>query len=362
MAEAFGGGVFEVVRSLCERHIRDGAEVRVAYGVRPETPADPAPELPGGVAVPLPWTERTPAAQAAAHRALRTLTRRWQPDVVHLHSAFAGAVGTSALRGRAPLIYSPHAYSFTMRSEGRMRRRVFLALERYASARADVVGAVSHGEADLARDVARARSVAVIPNGIPDLDRGVQARRSRPGRPLVVAMGRVGPQRQPEACARILARVAELADVAWIGGGGESGGEGYRALERAGIPVSGWLPHSQALERLAEATAYLHWTAWDAAPLSVLEAMARDVLVVATDISATRELLGLRHVCARENQAAELLETVLSEPEARHSLLASQRERATRYSAERMAADWASLYCRLTSGPSLSDPVTVPHA
>ena len=37
-----------------------------------------------------------------------------------------------------------------------------------------------------------------------------------------------------------------------------------------------WLPllDNQRLERLAGATAYLHWTAWDGQPLSVLEAMA----------------------------------------------------------------------------------------
>ena len=39
-----------------------------------------------------------------------------------------------------------------------------------------------------------------------------------------------------------------------------------------------------------EAKVYLHWTAWDGLPLSILEAMANDVVVIASDIPANREL------------------------------------------------------------------------
>ena len=59
VSEAFGGGVFEIVKTLAERLATAGDTVAVAYGRRPETPAevgdhvDPAVEL-----MPLPWGER----------------------------------------------------------------------------------------------------------------------------------------------------------------------------------------------------------------------------------------------------------------------------------------------------------------
>jgi glycosyltransferase involved in cell wall biosynthesis len=159
-------------------------------------------------------------------------------------------------------------------------------------------------------------------------------------------MGRTVPQRQPEACARILAELDGTAAVAWIGGGGPEGdaAAGFRALMRSGIEVTGWISRHEAMERLAGATAYLHWTAWDGQPLSVLEAMARDVVVVASDIPANRELVGAEQVCADEAAAVRLLRRIVTEPELRARLLRSQRARREAHGASRMVDGWRDAY------------------
>jgi glycosyltransferase involved in cell wall biosynthesis len=113
------------------------------------------------------------------------------------------------------------------------------------------------------------------------------------------------------------------------------------------VPVSGWLPRELVLRELERATAYLHWTAWDGLPLSVLEAMARDTVVVASDIGPNRELLGDRQVCAGEAEAVELLRAVLTDPPLGEALLADQRRRRSRYGAEAMVEGWLRLYGRL---------------
>jgi len=120
------------------------------------------------------------------------------------------------------------------------------------------------------------------------------------------------------------------------------------ALRAAGIPITGWLERGDALDHLARATACLHWSAWDAQPLAVLEAMARDVVVVASDIPANRELLGVRQVCGTEAGAVELLRAVITEPALRAELIADQRRRRSRYSATRMVSDWLGVYQRLS--------------
>lgn len=347
VSEAFGGGIVGVVAPLAERLTESGHSVAVAYGVRPETPDDVRNELSEGVEVfALPWRRRTLPEQWRAARALRRLAAEWRPDVVHLHSSFAGVVGSTALAGRYVLVYSPHGYSFTRTSDAAPRRLAYLAAERYVARRVDAVAAVSESEAVHARKGARARSVEVVPNGIPQLDPG--ALPEVPPRPVrrVVGMGRADHQRQPDSAGRILASVRDVAEVEWIGGGTPSD-EGIRTLESHGVSVSGWLEQSEARRRLGAATAYLHWSAWDGRSLAVLEAMACDVVVVASDIAANREVLSPEQVCASEQEAAELLRAVLTDDEVRERLLAGQRARRDSFSATQMTAQWEAVYQRV---------------
>jgi glycosyltransferase involved in cell wall biosynthesis len=346
VTEAAGSGTLEVVSTLCAGLIEAGHEVAVATGERPETPADLGAVLPAGVALrPLPWTRRTPSHQLAAARQLRRLAADWAPDVVHLHSSFAGAVGALALGGHRT-IYSPHAYSFARASEPAWRRAAYRSAERLIARRCALVGAVSHAEAELARTGARASRVVAVPNGIPELDPG-RAPDPRPDRGrTVVAMGRIGPQRRPAESAWILSRLAGTASVEWIGGAPAAEDAPLRA---AGVPITGWLPRPQALDALAQAQVYLHWSAWDGQSLSILEALARDVVVVASDIPANRELVGGRQVVGTPEAALELARRVLDDDDLRASLLAAQRAARPRWGAARMVEDWIATYRRMSS-------------
>ena len=347
VTEASWAGTLGIVTSLSSRLSAAGHEVALAYAVRPETPGDLRERLPDAVELlPLAWRRRSPRAQAATALALRRLVQERRPDVVHLHSSFAGAVGSLAL-GRVPKVYTPHGYAFARRPDGGGVLAAYRAAEWAVARRCDVVAAVSEAEATLARDVLHAPRVAVVPNGIPELDAPVQPAPPRPD-VLVAAVGRIGPARRPEASARILAAVAGDARVRWIGDavGGEDA-----PLRAAGVPISGWLPHAAALEELSQATVLLHYSEWDGAPLAVLEAMARDVLVIASDIPANRELLGPRQVAADEASAVATIRAVLRDADLREELLADQRARAADRGADRMAERYADLYARCVASP-----------
>src|SRR5436190_22320996 len=111
VAEAFGGGLLEVVKTMAEGAAADGCEVLVAHGRRPETPDDPAALFADGVQLTgLPWDVRSPVEQLGAARALRRTLAAFQPGVVHLHSSFAGLVGGVVAGGRWPVVYTPHSF------------------------------------------------------------------------------------------------------------------------------------------------------------------------------------------------------------------------------------------------------------
>ena len=349
VTEAFGGGVLEMISTVSGGGVAGGDQVAVAYGRRPETPADPGPKFaPGVELIPLGWERRTPTAQVAAWRALGRVVRAWRPDVVHLHSSFAGLAGAIVLPRRLPSVYTPHGYSFSMRDQHRATRSAFRLLERFTASRVTAVGAVSEAEAAEARSVAPPDKVLVVPNGVPELD-GLDPDaplpdRRAPGR--AIALGRITAQHLPEASARILAAAADAGEVEWVGGGGR-GDIPPEVVSGLGVPVSGWLERDEALARLREAVVLLHWTGWDGQPLSILEAMAADVVVVGRDIPPVREILGPERVTTDEREAARLVRLALTDPDWRDAALREQRLRRTRYRASSMVAGWRSVYRRL---------------
>jgi glycosyltransferase involved in cell wall biosynthesis len=357
VAEAFGGGLLEVVARIADAGVRDGGGAAIAYGRRPETPADPADVLAPGVELyDLDWRRSSLPSHVAAARQLRALAAGWRPDVVHLHSSYSGVVGVLALHGRAPLLYTPHSFASAAHGISTAKRLAYRAAERMAVRRTTAVGAVSPSEGDTARALGAAR-VTVIPNGIPELDGAALAaeRPARSGRPRVMAAGRIVEQRRPLACARILAAISDVADVAWVGGGGAEdqpwGKEATTALAAAGAPPTGWCPRSEVLDQLRRSTVYLHWTNWDGQALSLLEAMACDTIIVASDIPPNREILDPRQVCATEADASALIRRILSDDALASALLAAQAERRREHSAERMVERWLALYQDLSGSP-----------
>jgi glycosyltransferase involved in cell wall biosynthesis len=342
VVEAFGGGLQEIVVRVAERCTERGHEAAIAFGRRPETPADPREVVPPSVELePMPWTRRTPEIQLAATRRLRGLVHSWRPDVVHLYSSFAGMAGAIALGNGPPTVFSPQSFASAQINRGRASRAALRLLERFICARAALVGACSPSEAAYARERLGAKRITLVENGIAELDAPAPRRERRP-QPRVIATGRLIPQRRPEACARILARISAEAEVAWVGGPGDASGE--QALNAAGIPVTGWLPRDAAVAEVERATVYLHWTAGDGQALSVLEAMAHDVVVVASDIPPNRDLLAAEQLRDDEEGAIELIRRVLSDPETARRLLESQRRRAAQHGARRMADGWIDVY------------------
>jgi glycosyltransferase involved in cell wall biosynthesis len=351
VAEAFGGGVLEMIATLSAGGAAAGDEVTVAYGRRPETPADPRPKFdPAVELVSLGWEGRGAAEQGRAWRRLRALVEARRPDVVHLHSSFAGVAGAIALPASQPTVYTPHGYSFEMADRGPAANFAFRAIERLTGRRATVIGAVSEAEAAAARSVAPADRIVVVRNGVPELDDlpldGPDPERPEPRRAIV--LGRITAQHLPAASARILAGVADAGEIEWVGGGGTDPAE-LEIVTAAGIPVSGWLDRAEVIERLADATVLLHWTGWDGQPLSVLEAMAADVVVIGHDIPAVREILGPDQVTGAEAEASAMLRQALTDPDWRSAAIAAQRRRRARYGAARMVAEWRALYKQLSA-------------
>jgi glycosyltransferase involved in cell wall biosynthesis len=241
-----------------------------------------------------------PEGRLAQIRTVRRWVRELRPDVIHAHSTYAGLyVRAFVWAPAATLIYTPHAYVFERRDIPAGLRGLYWLIEALLSLRGGCVAAVGPHEAELAERLPGKQVVVHLPNVV----RGVRSAppasiqaRSAEGELRLAMLGRLLPQKGPNFFRRAVELSQALAlPLRWIWvGGGEAADE--RALREAGAEVTGWLPRSQALGWLATADVYVHTAAWEGLPVSVLEAAALDLPIVARRIPAL-ESLGLPLLC-----------------------------------------------------------------
>ncbi len=275
-------------------------------------------------------------------RALRRTVHRLDPDLIHAHSSIAGVLCRAALHPRrVPVVYTPHCFGFERRDVRPLARAAFWSAEAALAHRAVRIVACSPREAQLARRLPGGSGTAYVPNVVrapADLAARV------PGGPVrVVSCGRLAPQKNPALFADV-AREARTAlpdaQFEWIGGGDDALAA---RLRDSGVTVTGWLPRRAALDRIARADVYVHTASWESAPLSILEAAAVDVPVLARATPAIR-LLGCEPLWST---VAELVDMLRDEQVIAHARQSGRRLRA-RHTVQAQQAALTAVYDSVT--------------
>lgn len=246
-----------------------------------------------------------PRDDVTALRRLTALCREREFDVVHTHSAKAGALGrVAAYRTGTPLIvHTYHGFPFH-EFQGRARRAAYVAIERRLAPMTDVVLAIGGGVATeaLRRGLARPEALRIVAPAVDaaSVVRTAETRRAArralgldEQRPVVGTVGRVDYQKAPEHFVEAVAALRHRdAAAVWIGAGPElerardlahRHGVGERLLfvgERS--DVAQLLP---AFDVFAMASRY------EGLPCAVVEAMRCGVPVVATAVNSVPDLV-----------------------------------------------------------------------
>lgn len=286
------------------RYLADLLADQAAAGWQVALAGDPAstlrPHLDGLGIEWVDWTaSRDPGPSVAREaRALARLVRGVDPALVHLHSSKAGLAGRLALRRRRPTIFQPHAWSF-FAVEGAKRGAAVL-WERMGARWADVVVCGSEGERSEGAAVGvKPRLWEVVPNAV-DVDRFAPADRWAArvavgvddDRPLVVcgarlAIGQKGQDVLLSAWPAVAAAVPD-ARLVFVGDGPDRA-----ALERDAPPSVTFAGASNDMPNwFRAADLVVQPSRYETLSLSVLEALACERPVVATDAVGMREAVG----------------------------------------------------------------------
>jgi glycosyltransferase involved in cell wall biosynthesis len=319
----------------------------------------------------------SPRSDLAALWRLVGLFRRERFDIIHLHSSKAGFLGRLAARIAgisANVVYTPHGLSF-LGDQPPARRRLYMALERFAGRLGGQIIAVSPGEREhiLRARLAPADRVVCIECGLPPIrlpagyDRAAKRRAlGQAGEaPLIGTVARLSAQKNPfiflEAAARVLRNLPDARFV-WCGGGELADAVQGRAQELGIAGACRFLGHrDDSHEILAALDLFWLTSDYEGWPLAALEAMSLHVPVIATDVVGTRDMLrGGAGLLVPKGDAAALAaatNALVLSPERRASLARAGNAFFKEYgTADRMIGALARLYEDLAAGPSRVAP------
>ena len=363
------GGPARHLLALCPALRARGFDTLIAFG----TPEPEEGELRPSVEEPsvrIASLRRSidPAADQRAITDLTRLIRRFRPDVVHTHTAKAGALGRSAARRvKTPAIvhtFHGHVLEGYFASPA---NSAFLAVERRLAKRTDSLVAVSESTRNdlLGLGIGRPEQWRVMPLAL-DLDPLLGSETDRgeargwldlpEDAPVVGIVGRLVPIKNHGLFLQAAALVAaERPDTIFaIAGDGELRGlleaEARQALGDR-VRFLGWVDDLPALYGAMDVAVLTSLA--EGTPVAVIEAMAAGRPVVATDVGGVGAVVddGENVFLVPSGDAEALAAAILrllEDPTLRSEMGAKGRDAVVeRFSADRMASELAELYTEL---------------
>lgn len=240
-----------------------------------------------------------PAHDLACARRLWSLIARWRPDIVHCHSSKAGGIGriASMLQPSRPrIVYSPHAIAANLGSTYALIEKLLAPLvRRYV--------AVSDSERTEISNL-RLADPANIDVAPPSIDMNHFAPRSKDearGRlgygpwPLVVAIGRLTPQKNPLDFVELLRDMrTAVPDVRgiWVGDGElrEQFESAVAAASLQGaVSIAGWIADPR--DYIAAADMIVSVSQYESFGYVVPEALAMERPVIASRVTGITDIM-----------------------------------------------------------------------
>lgn len=223
----------------------------------------------------------------------------WQdkPDIVHLHSTFAGIIGRTILIIMKPLrnpkvVYCPHGFSFLMEGST-LKKSIFSKMETILSYATDKIICVSQYEKNAALNAGVPdNKISVIHNGTPAFTAECKTEVSpypTQNTPTInyLFAGRLDKAKGFDILIAAMQKVTNNSIRLTVAGISESEVPEHAKLNN--ITYLGWMNSKDLISYFAHADALVLPSRWEGFPMVVLEAMSLGVPVIASNCTSLSE-------------------------------------------------------------------------
>ena len=224
-----------------------------------------------------------------------------KPDVVHLHSSFAGLIGRIAIllsgrRFKTKIIYCPHAFGFLMQTS-MIKKRIYILAELFLSKFTDKIICVSQSEFNSALKSGFNQSkLTVIHNGVQIKSKSNTFTENNKTHYKLLFVGRFDYQKGIDILSKAIELLAKdniniFYEFTLIGEAVNSEDRvQFKNSKNIKVNELGWLKPHQLEEQYLNHDALIIPSRWEGFAMVPLEAMSYGLPIIASDIDAFKEI------------------------------------------------------------------------
>ena len=213
--------------------------------------------------------------------------KKINPDIVHLHSSKAGVLGRISsffLFKKIPVFYSPHGYVFLRTDISNRTKKFYFVIEKSIQR---IFGGTTVACGDTEFEIAKnIGSSKLIRNGV-DINEIRQYLLPHQNTKLTIGvLGRITAAKNPKLFNDIALRFPDF-NFIWIGDG-----EQNHLITAPNAQITGWILDKNAVFKILNSIdVYLQTSLWEGLPIAILEAMALEKPVIATNIIGNKDIV-----------------------------------------------------------------------
>lgn len=283
---------------------------------------------------------------------LRKVSKAMNPDIIHIHSTFAGAICRPVVwffRNRPAIIYCPHGWSFMRHSR---LDQAAAKIEKFLSYMCDAIICVSSHSASIAlKNGIPPKKLQVIRNGLfneyPETTSTSTTQIVGPEHvKRLIFIGRFDNQKGLDLLLSALSELKGIAHLHVFGAGVLNQANPISIPDN--VTLHGWLPFEEIKSHLKGCHALVAASRWEGLPYVALEAMRAGKAVIATRVGGFPEVVedGVTGILVDPEDVAGLINAIKTITVKELEVMGTHgHERFTNhFGAEKMEMSMAELY------------------